>query len=226
MLAPSSPRQKSLLIRDLKDLLPVRRELEMRLGLEAEKQAAIRAVAAQAKAEKELFSRAVGPVMPLAPQHGPDGKAKLTRPRPAPIAEQRLLDELAVMHEALSDGFDVESLLDADESLSFRRPGIGVDVVRKLRRGNWSIQRQLDLHGLRREDARNALGVFIREANRAGLRCVRVVHGKGLGSPGKTPVLKGKVQSWLVQKQEVLAFVQARPAAGGAGALVVLLVQG
>ena len=226
MLAPSSLRQKSLLIRDLKDLLPVRRELEMRLRLEAEKQAAIRAVAAQAKAEKELFSRAVGPVMPLAPQHGPDGKAKLTRPRPAPIAEQRLLDELAVMHEALSDGFDVESLLDADESLSFRRPGIGVDVVRKLRRGNWSIQRQLDLHGLRREDARNALGVFIREANRAGLRCVRVVHGKGLGSPGKAPVLKAKVQSWLVQKKEVLAFVQARPAAGGAGALVVLLVQG
>ena len=226
MFAPSFPRRKNLLIRDLKDLLPVRRELEMRARQEAEKQAAIRAAAAQARAEKELFSRAVGHVMPLAPQHHPGGKAKLERPRPAPIAEQRLLDELAVMQEALSDGFDVESLLDADESLSFRRPGIGVDVVRKLRRGNWSIQRQLDLHGLRREDARNALGAFIREANRAGLRCVRVVHGKGLGSPGKAPVLKGKVQSWLVQKKEVLAFVQARPAAGGAGALVVLLVQG
>jgi DNA-nicking Smr family endonuclease len=98
-------------------------------------------------------------------------------------------------------------------------------VVRKLRRGNWSIQRQLDLHGLRREDAREALAVFIREAHRAGLRCVRVVHGKGLGSPGKAPVLKGKVQGWLIQKQEVLAFVQARPAEGGAGALVVLLAQ-
>lgn len=226
MVAPLSPRQKSLLIRNLKDLLPVRRELELRARLEAERQATIRAAAARARAETELFSRAVGPVVPLAPQHHPGGKASLARPRPPPVAEQRLLDELAVMQEALSDGFDVESLLDTDESLSFRRPGIGVDVVRKLRRGSWSIQRQLDLHGFRREDARNALGAFIREANRAGLRCVRVVHGKGLGSPGKAPVLKGKVQSWLVQKKEVLAFVQARPAAGGAGALVVLLVRG
>ena len=83
----------------------------------------------------------------------------------------------------------------------------------------------MDLHGLRREEARKALVDFIKVAARMGWRCVRVVHGKGLGSPGKTPVLKGKVQSWLVQKKEVLAFVQARPAHGGAGALVVLLAQ-
>ena len=67
------------------------------------------------------------------------------------------------------------------------------------------------------------LAAFIRESHRHGIRCVRVVHGKGLGSPGKTPVLKGRVHSWLVQKKEVIAFVQARPAEGGAGALVVLL---
>lgn len=223
MIAPLSPRQKNLLIRDFKDLLPVRRELELRIRQEAERQAAIRAAAALVQAERELFSRAVGRVMALAPKHLPGHKASLERVRPAPMAEQRLRDELAVMQEALSDGFDVESLLDTDEALSFRRPGIGVDVVRKLRRGNWSIQRQLDLHGFRREEARNALGIFIREANKSGLRCVRVVHGKGLGSPGKAPVLKGRVQSWLVQKKEVLAFVQARPAHGGAGALVVLL---
>ena len=107
--------------------------------------------------------------------------------------------------------------------MSYRRPGVGADVTRKLRRGDWSIQRQIDLHGLRRDDARDALGSFIREAHRHGIRCVRVVHGKGLGSPGKTPVLKGRVHSWLIQKSEVLAFVQARPADGGAGALVVLL---
>ncbi len=223
MFVPSSPRQKSLLIRDFKDLLPVRRELELRARQEAQRQAELRAAAAQVRAEKELFSRAVGRVMALAPQHMPGHKASLERARPAPVAEQRQRDEQAVMQEALSDGFDVESLLDTDEALSFRRPGIGPDVVRKLRRGNWSIQRQLDLHGFRREDARNALGLFIREANKAGVRCVRVVHGKGLGSPGKAPVLKGRVQSWLVQKKEVLAFVQARPAHGGAGALVVLL---
>ena len=226
MLSPSFPRQKSLLIRDFKDLLPVRRELELRARHEAERQAELRAAVARVRAEQELFSRAVGRVMALAPQHRPGHKARVERVPPAPVAEQRQRDEQAVMQEALSDGFDVESLLDTDEALSFRRPGIGVDVVRKLRRGNWSIQRQLDLHGFRREDARNALGAFIREANKAGVRCVRVVHGKGLGSPGKAPVLKGRVQSWLVQKKEVLAFVQARPAHGGAGALVVLLAPG
>jgi DNA-nicking Smr family endonuclease len=141
----------------------------------------------------------------------------------APIPVQHQRDELAVMKEAISDEFDVETLLDTDEALSFRRPGMGPDVVRKLRRGGWSIQGQVDLHGLRREDARAALSQFIKDAHKIGWRCVRVVHGKGLGSPGKTPVLKGKVQSWLIQKQEVLAFVQARPAEGGAGALVVLL---
>ena len=96
-------------------------------------------------------------------------------------------------------------------------------MAHRLRRGEWSIQRQIDLHGLRSADARDALSGFIRESQKHGIRCVRVVHGKGLGSPGKTPVLKGRVQSWLIQKKEVLAFVQARPLDGGAGALVVLL---
>jgi len=81
----------------------------------------------------------------------------------------------------------------------------------------------VNLHGLRTDEARSTLAGFIRDAHKHGLRCLRVVHGKGLGSPGKTPVLKGKVHSWLVQKTEVMAFVQARPADGGAGALVVLL---
>ena len=128
------------------------------------------------------------------------------------------------MRESISDNFDVSSLLDTDDALSFRRPGISVEVTRKLRRGEWSIQREIDLHGMRTDEAREALGPFIREAHKHGIRCVRVVHGKGLGSPGKTPVLKGRVQSWLVQKKEVLAFVQAKPAEGGAGALVVLLI--
>jgi len=142
---------------------------------------------------------------------------------PEPLPVQRQLDEARVLHESLSDEFDVSTLLDVDDQLSFRRTGMGPDVTRRLRAGQWSIQRQLDLHGLRVDEAREALGQFIRLAHRTGLRCVRVVHGKGLGSPGKTPVLKGRVQGWLVQKKEVLAFVQARPADGGAGALVVLL---
>nr|WP_279343747.1 Smr/MutS family protein [Variovorax terrae] len=181
--------------------------------------AARRQAERRSQAEKNLFSKAVGAVTPL-----PDGRrARLAREQPAPIPVQRQLDEQRVLREAISDEFDVSTLLDTDDALSFRRPGIGTDVTARLRRGDWSIQRQIDLHGLRRDEAREALAAFIREAHRQGLRCVRVVHGKGLGSPGRTPVLKSMVQGWLIQKNEVLAFVQARPAEGGAGALVVLL---
>ena len=216
---------KTLAIKDLKGLKAVKAELEARVKLAAELEAARKAAAARAKAEEEFFALAVGPIKPLPARHLPGHRASMQRTPAAPIAVQHQLDEQAVMREALSDEFDVETLLDTDDALSFRRPTMGPDVTRKLRKGGWSIQGQVDLHGLRREDARLALVDFIKDATRMGWRCVRVVHGKGLGSPGKTPVLKGKVQSWLVQKQEVLAFVQARPAHGGAGALVVLLAQ-
>ena len=174
----------------------------------------------QAASDKDLFIRAAGAVKPL-----PDKRRVLHKPeRKMPVAMQYQHDEKAVLKEAISDEFDVSTLLEVDEHLSFRRPGIGPDVTRKLRRGDWSIQRQLDLHGLRRDDARESLSIFIREAHQQGIRCVRVIHGKGLGSPGKAPILKSRVHSWLVQKNEVLAFVQAKPADGGAGALVVLLM--
>ena len=212
-------------IKTLQDLLAVKLAIETRARLAAEREAARAALEAKTRAEKELFSRAVGPVKALPPRHRPGHRAELPPVQAPPIAVQHQLDELAVMREAISDEFDAETLLDTDDALSFRRPGMGPDVTRKLRRGGWSIQGQLDLHGLRREDAREALSHFIRDATKVGWRCVRVVHGKGLGSPGKTPVLKGKVQNWLIQKQEVLAFVQARPAHGGAGALLVLLTQ-
>ncbi len=169
--------------------------------------------------ERDLFAHTVGPVTPLKAA----ARAAMARPRPEPVPLQRQRDEAAVLREALSDDFDVESLLDTDEALSWRRNGVGIEVVKKLRRGAWTIQAQLDLHGLRRDEARERLADFLRDAARHGLRCVRVVHGKGNGSPGRQAVLKGKVRSWLVQKSEVLAFVQARGAQGGAGALVVLL---
>ncbi len=216
---------KALAIKDLKGLKAVKAEMEARIKLAKELEAAKKAAAAKAKAEEEFFALAVGIVKPLPTKHRPGHRASLPLVQAAPIAVQHQLDELAVMREALSDEFDVETLLDTDDALSYRRAGIGTDVTRKLRKGGWSIQGQVDLHGLRREEAREALVDFIKDAARMGWRCVRVVHGKGLGSPGKTPVLKAKVQSWLIQKQEVLAFVQARPAHGGAGALVVLLQQ-
>jgi DNA-nicking Smr family endonuclease len=158
-------------------------------------------------------------VQPLVVKHRALLKPKL----PEAIPKQQQRDDQAVLVESISDEFDVGTLLDVDDTLSFRQAGIGADVTRKLRRGNWSIQAQLDLHGLRSDEARERLVAFIRESSRHGIRCVRIVHGKGLGSPGKTPVLKNKVHGWLVQKKEVLAFVQAKPADGGAGAVVVLL---
>ena len=216
---------KAPAIKDLLGLKAVKAEMEARVKRAKELEATRKAALAKAKAEKEFFARAVGIVKPLPPKHRPGERAALRLVQAAPIAVQHQLDEQAVMREALSDEFDAETLLDTDDALSYRRTGIGTDVTRKLRKGGWAIQGQVDLHGLRREDAREALVDFIKDAARMGWRCVRVVHGKGLGSPGKTPVLKGKVQSWLIQKQEVLAFVQARPAHGGAGALVVLLAQ-
>jgi DNA-nicking Smr family endonuclease len=170
-------------------------------------------------AEPSLFARSVGPVTTLSES----SHARPLRPRPSPRPRQRELDEQAVLREALSDEIDVDSLLDTDEALSFRRPGIRPEVVRKLRRGHWSIQAHIDLHGLRRDEAREQLGAFLRAAVIGRLRCVRVVHGKGNGSPGREPVLKGKVRGWLVQRSEVIAFVQARASDGGSGALVVLL---
>ena len=206
-------------VKSLADLKQVKKAIEAQAKLEAERKAEAERLARQNVADKDLFLKAAGKVQPLAVP----AKAPLKTEKPKPVPEQRQRDEQAVLSEAISDEFDVSTLLDADEHMSFRRPGIGPDVTRKLRRGDWAIQRQLDLHGLRTEEAREALAQFIREAHRHGIRCVRVVHGKGLGSPGKTPVLKSRVHSWLVQKKEVLAFVQAKPAEGGAGALVVLL---
>ena len=205
--------------KSLQDLEAMRRQIAEGERIAREHKAQRAEAQKRAEAERDLFQRAAGKVQPL-PRHGRVHHP----PEPvAPIPAQRQLDDQRVLKEAISDEFDASTLLEVDEAMSFRRPGIGIDVARKLRRGHWSIQSEIDLHGLRSDDAREALAAFLREAGRQGLRCVRVVHGKGLGSPGKTPVLKGKVHSWLVQKNEVLAFVQARADEGGAGAVVVLL---
>ena len=216
----SSPRRRSgPRITDLHDLGAVSRQLrEEQARLEAQAKER-RAAAARREAEHQLFSRAVGAIRPLRTRE----RLHLSDPPPLPLPVQHWLDEERVLRESISDDFDVSTLLDTDDQLSFRRPGIGVEITQRLRAGHWSIQRQLDLHGLRVDEAREALGQFIRNAHKNGMRCVRVVHGKGLGSPGKSPVLKSRVQRWLVQKSEVLAFVQARPMDGGAGALLVLL---
>ena len=210
---------KTAKIVSLADLKSVKKEIDRQAAERVALEAARIAQAKKLREEKEVFASFVGHVKPLPHK----ARVPLASVPPAPIPVQQQLDAQKVLQETMSDEWDTSSLLDADESLSFRRPGIGIDVTRKLRKGDWSIQAQVDLHSLRTDEAREALGSFIRESYKHGLRCVRVVHGKGLGSPGKVPVLKNKVHSWLIQKNQVLAFVQATPAQGGAGALVVLL---
>jgi len=166
------------------------------------------------------FLDAVRDVTPLAKRarHRPPAVAH-ARPHPA----QRERDNRAVLAESLADGIGLESLLETDASLSYRRNGIAPDTLRKLRRGFWVVQAELDLHGHRVAEAHEALSVFLREADHCGWRCVRIVHGKGRGSLDGVPVLNGRVRSWLARRNDVIAFCQAPPADGGAGALLVLL---
>ncbi|WP_050476666.1 Smr/MutS family protein [Herbaspirillum rhizosphaerae] len=206
-------------IKDFSALKSLRKDLkaqeEARLAAERQRIADEKRL----REEADIFRNSIGKVAPLRN----NDKATLMPPQPLPIARQHIADEQAALMESLSDEFTFDTLLNSDENLSFARPGVGSDVLSKLRRGHWVIQNQLDLHGLRRDEAREALGEFLRQARRRGQRCVRIIHGKGLGSVNKEPVLKQKVRNWLAQKDEVIAFCQARPADGGSGALVVLL---
>ena len=188
---------------------------------EAEAQArAARTAALRTQREQQVFARATLDVTPLAAPK----RAPRSTPAIAPLPLMRARDEAAALAASLSDGINADALLDTDAALSFARDGIAPNTLRKLRRGDWVIQSQLDLHGMTRDEAREALGPYLQSAVRQGLRCVRIIHGKGLGSKNRTPVLKEKVGRWLMQSSSVLAFVQARAADGGAGALVVLLV--
>ena len=203
------------MIKDLAELKALKQQLKSRA------EAAIKAEQDRREREREanLFRTTVGEVAPLRTA----ARVSTPLPRPQPIAHQRLADDEAALQESLSDEFSIDTLLEIDEDLSFVRGGIGPDVLRKLRGGGWVTQDQLDLHGLRTDQARQALSQFVRDSMKRGMRCVRIIHGKGLGSLGKKPVLKNKVRNWLVQKDEILAFCQARAADGGSGALMVLL---
>ena len=204
---------------DLADLATLRdtlaRDAAERLRIELAAQHA----AADAEREANLFRSSIGTVAPLRAPPRVEHPKRL----PEPIAHQHRRDEAAALAESISDDFDADAVLDTDEQLSWHREGVGPTVLRKLRQGHWIIQAEVDLHGARVDGAREMVGTFLREAIKHRLRCVRIVHGKGHGSIGKQPVLKGKVKSWLMQKDEVLAFCQAREHDGGGGALIVLL---
>ena len=130
----------------------------------------------------------------------------------------------AILAESmLSDQFDVDGLLDEEPTLSWAAPGVGPDVVKKLRKRHWPVEDEIDLHGLTRDLARRVVDAFLRRSNKNGVRCVRIIHGVGYGSAGGEPVLRGMVHSWLVQTAETVAFCVAGRADGGNGALIVLL---
>ena len=224
--ASATPQVRPLKVHSLAELGAIRAAMQRAAQADAERRsralAAQQALEAQARQQPSpdgLFARSVGKVQPLRDS----GLAEIKLPRPPPYPRQRELDEQAALAESLSDEVNVESLLLTDDGLSFRRPGIGPDVVTKLRRGDWALQGQIDLHGCTRDEARDLLAGYIRDNHQLGKRCLRVVHGKGNGSPGRQPVLKGKVQRWLAQCAEVIAFAQASGPQGGAGALMVLL---
>jgi DNA-nicking Smr family endonuclease len=157
----------------------------------------------------------------------PVNRARIVRQRPAPVPAQRLADEQdALLASKYGDApaphsWDVGQEHEGEQT--FVRRGIGADVLSKLRRGHWSLQGEIDLHGMTTPQAHDALTDFLLDATNRGARCVRVIHGKGLTSPNKEPVLKGKVRKWLAHWDDVLAYCEAPRHAGGGGAVLVLL---
>jgi len=146
---------------------------------------------------------------------------------PSPVPRQRIADERDALEaskygaEPAPHAWDIGQELEGEQT--FLRAGLGTDVLAKLRRGQWTVQAELDLHGHDSDEAHDALADFLDDARAAGMRCVRVIHGKGLTSPNREPVLKGKVRRWLARWDDVLAYCEAPRHAGGGGAVIVLL---
>ncbi len=168
--------------------------------------------------DSDLFRKAVADAVPLA-----NDRIHHEPPLPPAIPRQHLHDEAAALDESLHGPVLIDLFLEGGDEAAWRRDSLPKAWLRDLRRGRWVTQEKLDLHGLNRDQARSAVVTFLAECRQHGYRCVRIVHGKGLSSPGREPVLKKLVLGWLSQRREVLAFCQARAAEGGAGAVVVLL---
>ncbi|WP_395010416.1 Smr/MutS family protein [Undibacterium sp.] len=201
------------------DLQQVGKQLKAQQEQRAKAEAERLAREKQAAIEANIFRSSIGEVQVLKQPE----KFQAIPKKPLPLPFKHIEDEQKALQESLSDEFDAGTLLESDENLSYTRIGVGIDVAKRLRKGEWVIQAQLDLHGMRRDQARDNIGEFLRKCLRSGFRCVRIIHGKGLGSINKEPVLKNKVRNWLIQKDEVIAFSQATAADGGSGALIVLL---
>jgi DNA-nicking Smr family endonuclease len=169
------------------------------------------------KDDARLFREYVTGARPVEQDRAPPHRA-----RRAATPEQSQRDARAVMESLLSHEYEPADV-ETDEELVYARAGVQHAVMRKLRRGQYAIEAELDLHGYTVPQAREALDGFLRRNRAMGKRCVRVVHGKGRSSEGRIPVLKGKVNVWLRRTDQVLAFCSAVPRDGGTGAVYVLL---
>ena len=162
--------------------------------------------------DSDFFRRQMRDVRPLKTDRAP-----IERPRPRAEARFTRADNKAVLSKSLTTNPDEQ------HESTYSRPEVSRPVMRKLRRGRYSIGDELDLHGLTAVAARTALDSFLAEAVKRGHSCVRIIHGKGKGSGHGGPVLKPRVARWLRQRDVVLAYTTARPVDGGSGALYVLL---
>jgi DNA-nicking Smr family endonuclease len=169
--------------------------------------------------DQRAFEEAMTGVRPLPPRE------RVAAPPAPPVAQFSRADAQQVLIESLLPPED-PALLDTGEELTFRRPWIREEVLRRLRRGQFAIAAETDLHGLGRHAAHEALRGFIAESVARGFGCVRVIHGKGRGSGPRGPVLKHVVNHWLRRMDGVAAFASARPVDGGTGAVYVLLAAG
>jgi DNA-nicking Smr family endonuclease len=168
--------------------------------------------------ESSLFREAVSDAQPL-----PDpGKIQPAVPSAKPYPQQTREVEQHALADSLSDHMPWDETEGNDEH-GFLRPGMAHQTLRKLKRGHWAIQAELDMHGMVSDEARSNLIAFLAECRQHDARCVRIIHGKGLSSKNHEPVLKHKVRNWLMQRDDVLAFCQARQIDGGSGAVLVLL---
>jgi DNA-nicking Smr family endonuclease len=165
-----------------------------------------------------LFHDAVKDVKPFTAS--PKDEYKL---KPKPIPLQFIRDEQQALVDSLSDHYIPAHEIETGEELLYLRDGHSPDILSKLRRGHWVIQAKIDLHGLISDEARAYVSSFISDCKKRGIRCVRIVHGKGLGSRNREPVLKNKLRGWLMQKDEVIAYAEAKKQDGGSGAVIVLL---
>lgn len=168
--------------------------------------------------DEELFRRAMRGTKPIRA----DQRAELPGRRPQPRARFARADDAKVLEESLAGNLEEIERANGD-AMRFSRPSVSRRTMRKLARGNFAVQAEIDLHGMTLAEARQRLAEFIESCARSGKRCVRVVHGKGLGSGQRGPVLKPSVNSWLRHRDAVLAFVSTRQVDGGTGALYVLL---